>query len=362
MTFVDFNYHLWRLLNMARYKGLRYALNYIKILSFYNSNFLYEKILSHLPSNWFYPQFIEVEVSTRCPFKCVMCEHTYWREKSQDMTLNQLKSIVEQFPHLTWIGLTGIGESFSNPQFLKMMEYVKGKNLYLELYDNFFLINKIYAKALIKNGIDRMIVSIDAATTKTYEKIRVGANFNKVLSNIKNLQKLKKKYASHYPEIVFHFIISRYNLGEVLPFISLVGKIMGKEKTSILFTGVLHEFPEIKDLLVEIPEELVKKASEKAKKLGIRVTWNRNVPEEKDPITKCNEWLMPFIFVDGTIVPCCASNEANKRDYQRLTSMENIFEKPFREIWNGPKYKALRQMIKEDKTPPACKYCTIYKV
>ena len=363
MNLAEIKYHTKRLWNMARHKGLKYTFDYLWVLALYNSNFVSEKILCPLfPRSVFYPRFIEVEVSTRCNLRCLMCEHTYWQEKNQDMTLAQLKGIVEQFPKLKWIGLTGIGESFLNSDFMRIVKFVKDRNLYLELYDTFFLIDEKFARGLIEAGVDRMIVSIDAATPQTYEKIRIGSNFNRVVKNIKGLQRLKKKMKSYYPEVVFHYIISKENIDEVLPFVSFVKKLMDKENTSILFTAILHEFAEIKDLVVEIPDKLVERVNQKAQKLGIKVAWNRNIPEEKDPISKCNEWTMPFIFVDGTVVPCCAGNEANKRDYQRKTAMGNVFKNSFKEIWNGPKYGTLRQMIHDGKTPPACKYCTIYKV
>lgn len=363
MDLVEIKYHLNRLENMLIHKGVKYTFDNLWVLALYNSDFISEKILYPLfPLSVFYPHYIEVEVSTLCNLRCKMCEHTYWKEKSQMMSFEQLKKIVEQFPKLKWIGLTGIGESFLNPDFMKMVKYVKGKSLYLELYDTFFLIDEKFSRGLIEAGVDRMIVSIDAATPKTYEKIRVGAKFDRVLENIKGLRRLKKKMKAHYPEITFHYIISKTNIHEVLPFVSFVKKIMGKENTSILFTGVLHEFPEIKELITEIPDELVEKAGEKARKLGIKIAWNRNIPGERDSIIKCNEWTMPFIFVDGTVVPCCAGNEANKRSYQRKTSMGNVFKTSFKKIWEGPKYKALRKMVHDGKIPPACKYCTIYKV
>ncbi len=363
MDLLEIKYHLKRLFNMARYKGLKCAFDYFLVQSLYNSDFVYEKIIYPLfPKSVFYPPFIEVEVTTKCMLRCVMCEHTYWKEKNQEMTFEQLKSIVEQFPKLKWIGLTGIGESFLNPDFLEMIRYVKSRGIILELTDNFYLIDEKISRVLIETGVERMVVSLDAATEKTYRKIRVGSDFNRVIRNIKTLRKLKKRMNSYYPEISFHYIISKYNLGEILLFIDLVKKIMDKEDTSIFFTSILHPFPEIKDLVVDVPEEIMRQAKEKSRKLGIKIGWNKNVPKEKDPITRCNEWTEPFIFVDGTVIPCCAGNEVNKRSYQKRTSMGNIFKTPFKEIWNGPKYRTLRKMIHEGKTPPACKYCTIYKV
>lgn len=363
MNLVEAKYHLRRLGNMIWHGGFRYTLNYFSFLAFYNSDLVSEKIFHPLfPKSVFYPRYIEVEVSTACNLKCQMCEHTYWKEKNQTMTFEQLKSIVDQFPKLKWVGLTGIGESFLNPDFLEMIRYVKKKNLYLELYDSFFLINKECAKVLVETKVDRMIVSLDAATPETYEKIRKGAKFTTVVEHIKNLRKIKRSSKKYHPEIIFHYIISKNNVKEVLPFVDLVKEIMGEEMTSIYFTAILHPFDEIKDLVVVVPDGLIKETTEKCYRLGIKVAWNRNIPTEKDNIRKCNEWTMPFVFVDGTVIPCCAGNEANKRDYQRETSLGNILKTPFREIWNSPSYRTLRQRIHDGKTPPACRYCTIYKV
>lgn len=363
MNLTEAQYNAKRLINMARYKGSKYAFDYLLNLALYNSDFISEKIMFPMfPKSVIYPKFIEVEVSTFCNLRCKMCEHTYWKEKNQHMSFGQLESIVKQFPNLKWIGLTGIGESFLNPDFLKMIEYVKRKKLYLELYDNFYLINEKFAAILVNSSVDRMVVSLDAARPETYKKLRPGSNFERVLENIKNLRKLKKKLKSYYPEIVFHFIISKDNLDEVLDYVTLVKRLMGKENTSILFTGVLHAFSQIKEMVTDVPDELVEKVNKKCLKLGIKVAWNRNVGEAIDPIVKCNEWTMPFIFVDGTVIPCCAGNEANNRTYQRKTGMGNIFQTPFSKIWNSQKYKELRQAIHEGRTPEACKYCTIYKV
>lgn len=362
MNLIDLKYHTSRIYNMLKIKGAKYTWEYFVFLTIYNSDFISEKILYPLfPASVYFPKYVEVEVSTACNLRCRMCEHTYWKEKNQMMTINQLKGIVDQFSGLKWIGLTGIGESFLNPDFSKMINLVKKKNIYLELYDSFFLIDKKQSKNLIKNKVDRMIVSLDAANQKTYEKIRKGAKFNLVISNIKGLRKLKLELRSYYPEITFHYIISKENIGEVPAFIDLVKEIMDGEMTSIYFTAILHPFSNIKKMVVEIPDTLVEEVSEKCRRYGIKVAWNRNISAVKESTKKCNEWTMPFIFVDGTVIPCCAGNEANMRNFQRKTSLGNIFNDSFKDIWESKPYIELRQMIHDGKVPLACKNCTIYK-
>lgn len=362
MNLVNFKYHFRRILAMLRFKGLRYTFNYLFYLGFYNTNFLRNLFLTKLyPLFIFYPHYIEIEVTTRCNLKCTMCEHTYWDEKPQDMSFENFKYIVDQFPKLKWIGLTGIGEGFLNKDFIKMLGYVKSKSIYSEIYDTFFFIDEKKSKELIEMGFDRLIMSIDAATKKTYEKIRVGSNFDKVIGNVKGVIQLKKELNAHYPEIMFHYIISKYNIEEMLPFIDLVDSLRANEDVAITFSAILHPFKEIKNMVVDIPKELVKNVEEKSKSKGIKLGWNKDVLE-KLPISRCTEWTMPFFHVDGTVVSCCASNENNLRVYQHEHSLGNIFKKDFKMIWNGEKYRSLRDMIHEGKIPNICRNCIVYNI
>jgi pyrroloquinoline quinone biosynthesis protein E len=276
------------------------------------------------------------------------------------MSFEEFKSIVDQFPKLKWIGLTGIGESFLNKDFMKMLKYVKSKNILVELYDTFYFIDKQVAKELIELEIDKIFLSMDAATKETYEKIRVGSNFEKVTNNVRYLFQLKKKKRAFFPKIAFHYIVNRLNLSEIPQYIELVHSLSGGEETIIQFTRMLHKFKEVKDLFVEIPEEIIRLAEEKAKKFNIPITWNADVPKFKPPVTRCIEWTMPFIFVTGHVIPCCSGNEAGHREFQKETALGNVFEQSFKEIWYGEKYKTLRKMLSRGEIPLPCKNCCLY--
>jgi len=242
-----------------------------------------------------------------------------------------------------------------------MLRYVKSKNIYVELYDNFYLIDKGITKELVEMGVDKIYISLDAATKETYEKIRVGSNFEKVVDNMKNLIQTKKEMKKYFPEVAFHFIINKLNIQEIPKCIELASSIMQGENTVVQITRMLHKFKEISDLFVEIPEEIVKNAEEKAKSLGVKLTWNRDVPKFKPAVNQCTAWLMPFIFATGHVIPCCTGNEAGCRDFQKSTALGNIFEQSFRDIWNGEKYKTLRRMLSQNKVPLPCRDCSAFE-
>ena len=347
-----------RILFLLKHKGIKYTYNFIYFHIFFGTkNPFLIKLLYWLEP---YPSYLEIEVTTKCNLRCIMCEHTYWDEPNKDMSFEEFKGIVDQFPKLKWIGLTGIGESFINKDFMRMLKYVKLKNVFVELYDNFYFIDEKTARELIEIGVDKIFISLDASTKETYEKIRIGSNFERVANNIKNLIRLKEEMKSYFPEISFHYIVNKLNLPEVPQYIELVYSLTKGKKITIQFTRMLHEFKETKDLFTEIPEEIIEKTNKKAKGMNINLSWNADVPQSKPPISKCTEWTMPFIFVTGHVIPCCAGNEAGDRIGQKETALGNVFEQSFKEIWYGRKYRSLRKMLSQGKLPLACKDCCLY--
>ncbi|MCK5628717.1 SPASM domain-containing protein, partial [Candidatus Bathyarchaeota archaeon] len=210
--------------------------------------------------------------------------------------------------------------------------------------------------------VDNICASIDAATKETYEKIRVGSNFERVINNVTNIFQLKKKKKVSYPKLAFHYVVNKHNILEMPQYFDLVHSITQGERTKIQFTRLLHAFPEVTDLFLEIPENIMKQVEEKARKYRISFDWNLDVPKVKPPISSCIEWTMPFIFVTGHVIPCCSGNEAGHRDFQKETAMGNVFEEDFRKIWQGNKYQMLRSKIGKNKIPLSCKNCCLYEL
>jgi len=306
-----------------------------------------------------YPPFLEVEVTTRCNLKCTMCEHTYWDEPGRDMPFEKFKFILDQFPNLKWIGLTGIGESFLHEDFIKMLRLVRSRGILVELYDTMFYVDNDVAKELVKLGIYRFFFSLDAATEETYKKIRIGSNFDRVVGNIVGLAQAKGN--GKYPRLAFHYIITKDNVQEIPEFVNFAYSLLpGNTTATIQFSRMLHTFKEVEGLYTEVSQDIIAEANIIGKRTGMTVRWGLDVPEHKPPMRNCIEWIMPFIFVDGTVIPCCAGNEGNKREYQREASFGNIFEKPFSELWSTG-YKDFRGMLRKGQIPAYCRRCPIYE-
>lgn len=346
------------ILYLLRKRKFKMAYNYIWVSLFTRDSGLaiFDPLFRLFPQLAPYPKAIEVEVTTRCNLRCTICEHTYWKEPSRDMSFEEFKKIIDQFPKLKWIGVTGIGSSFLNKDFLKMLRFLKSKSIYVEMFDSFTQIDEKVARELIEIGVDKIYLSIEAATKETYEKIRVGANFEKVLDNVKALIRLKKEMKTPIPELWFHYITTKDNVHEMPQFVELVHSLKAEETGgTLLYWTDLLAFKEVEELVTDIPEEIKQAVKKKGEELGVEMWWNQNVTPCQ-PISKCVRWTEPFILVTGHVQPCCVINEANQRDFQKKYAAGNLLEKPFSEIWVN-EYKKIIHMIHQGKVPRICRYC-----
>lgn len=314
-----------------------------------------------------YPFAIEIEVTNKCNKQCIICEHTYWDEKNVDLSFNDFKAIVEQFPKLKWVNLTGEGDAFLNKDYTEMIKYLKSKNIVVFLVDSFDLLNEDISEELIRIGVDGIWVSMDAATKKTYEKIKVGCNFERSIKNISKMIELKKRMKSPIPELSFRYIVTTLNLHEMPQFVELVYSLRDRDAlgagSRIEFAGLLV-FKEIEHYFVpKIPEQILQATLNKAKELNLKVYFAHPThSSELAHMKYCAAWAEPYIMMGGYVLPCCAVLMSNKRDFLRDYSFGNVLQKPFREIWYSKRYREFRRAVCWDKgkVPILCKGCRAY--
>ncbi len=306
---------------------------------------------------YYYPSGLQIGITNKCNLQCIMCKRRSIQQKypaylEKEMSFEDFKYIVDQFPKIKKIRMTGLGENLLNKDFLKMLRYIKEKKIYVEFFDNFYFLDDKIAEQLINIGVDKVYASIDGATKETYEKIRIGSSFERVMDNIKGLINLKKKKRANYPEITFIYVINRYNSEEVLNFIDIVNSIIDNEKASIRLVDMANYNGNQKHLCLKksTTKKIIFQAAEKSKRLGIILDHAYKI---KKSIASCQQWLMPFIVPRGYVFPCCSA--PNGTMY-----IGNIFKKSFKQIWDSEDYKNFRKDICHGKTPSFCKKCELY--
>ena len=341
---------------------LKEAYNYLWVHAFTRDSglALFDPVLRKFPFLISYPETAEIEITTRCHLKCTMCEHTYWYEPARDMSFDEFRKIIDQFPDLKWLGVTGIGSNFLNKDFVRMLVYAKSRSIYVEFFDTFDLIDEKNARALIEAGVNKIWMSIDGATKKTYDGIRVGTSFEKVTANARRLMELKKEYKTPFPEIWFHYIVSEANSKELPDFVRLV-KDMTKSGTNLatmIYFSNLLSFDQVQHMRGSLSKEVKTETENTAKGLGIYLGWNENIKPSRQ-VKECTRWTEPFILATGHVQSCCAINEANTRQYQKENSLGNLLERDFHDIWKK-EFSGLISEIHSNRLPKICKHCRTF--
>ncbi|HOX40661.1 MAG TPA: radical SAM protein [bacterium] len=353
---------------LLRKRGLKATLNFLYVKIFVPTGegsggaiyFLIGWLIRRFPRIAPYPRYIEMEMTTICNKKCVICEHTYWKPKDQEyrhLTLAEFKKYIDEFPKLKWVNLTGEGSAFLNPDYVEMLRYLKSKKVPIFLVDHFGDIKKETIEELVRIGIDGIYFSVDGATKETYEKIKVGCNFDKVTENLKYLVEMKKKYKTPIPEMCFRFVITKDNYQDIPAYVDYVYSIGDRKElgdgTRIDFCGLLA-FPEIAHYnLKKMPPEILEKLVEKQKKYDAFVLFAHaeSTGVENVPIDCCINWMEPYIMMGGYVQPCCAVMMSNKRPWLREHALGNINEQSVKEIWNSDRYRKLRASVNNPKAP-----------
>src|SRR5438067_647247 len=112
------------------------------------------------------------------------------------LTLDQFTALVDELPDLDEITLQGLGEPLLAPDLMAMVEYAVERGISVGFNTNGTLLNRPWAERLVEAGVDWIHVSIDGATADTFESIRDGARFDRVVDNLRILVDVRRRRQS----------------------------------------------------------------------------------------------------------------------------------------------------------------------
>ena len=301
------------------------------------------------------PPFIRLEASTACQLKCPSCP-TASGETGKKLGLGFLKfrdfkNIVDKNPFLSNIELSNWGEIFLNNELISIIEYAYRKNIALYA-DNGANLNDVtpdVLEALAKYRFRRITCSIDGASQESYSVYRVKGDFNRVIENIRAINRFKAKYKSPYPYLRWQYIVFGHNEHEIKKArhmsvdldMEFYLKLSWEDLYGMPFSPVHNP-------------ELIRKESA----LGVanRDEFRKKFGYEYAMRDCCLEmWSKPQINIDGRVLGCPVNYWG---DYG------NAFEAGLKETLNNEKIRYAREMLmgrREGKAGIPCVQCKVYR-
>jgi MoaA/NifB/PqqE/SkfB family radical SAM enzyme/Flp pilus assembly protein TadD len=303
---------------------------------------------------------LTVTLSNRCNLSCIMCltHNVPW-----EIPKETIKEIFSLFPYLEKVMWQG-GEVFALDYFDEILACAcQFPNLRQSIVTNGQLITEKIADKLVKNNTE-LTFSVDGVTKDIYEYIRRGANFERLIANIKLISELKKQYKSTIV-LNLNVAVMKSNYRQLEGFVDFA-KELGFEFVCLMPIHIHLKTPE--DIFANQDIEALSfitdispKIEERAKQYGIRLE-NRlprlneeqgsdflnkikngdNVKDsKKDDFIKllCHiPWQQLLIDYDGSVRPDCLCRIEK--------SVGSLLENPsLEDIWNNEAMVEYRKRI-----------------
>lgn len=311
------------------------------------------------------PIHIQLEPTSICNLSCRTCSYREKVTNPRNLSFDDFKKIYDNIRPVK-LTLSGVGESFLNPEIFKMIRYAKDNGTNVNTSSNGTVIYKM-ADKVVDSGLDLLKISIDADNGETYQKVRDADLFDKVIEGVKEVVRLKREKGSELPYIRFQFVIQKANYKEI-PGVIKLAHDLGVDAINFQIlevTGIEERWEElVGDMSYERLLEEVKEGEKLAKKLGVLTNLRqikRKLPDywqkystRKGVPQQCKlPWFSTYIDIDGNLKPCCSFGltftEAN---------LGNVLKDGIEGSWNSERYMRFRRSIKDGSVPyMICKTC-----
>ncbi len=277
-----------------------------------------------------YPIRLTIEPTTYCNLKCPLCP-TGRGDSSRSkgvLKFEDFKKIIDEVGDYVFsISFFNWGEPFINKEIFDMIRYANGKRIQTKVSTNLTIFNEEIARKIVESGLDILIASIDGASADTYSKYRVGADFEKVINNLKTLIEVKKKLNRRNPKIIWQFVIMKHNEHEIDKVVKMARDMGVKLKLT----------PTRVDMGKELTDEIKKYEDWFPSEEYSRYIDGKKVVKLKRCLFL---WTQCVINWDGNLLGCCAM-------YPEEHDFGNIFkEGGLLKSWNNEKFRFARFIIK----------------
>jgi radical SAM protein with 4Fe4S-binding SPASM domain len=248
-----------------------------------------------------------------CNLKCPFCLRRNYSPGKGFMKFSQVKKILDDASQfgLYAFNFAGLGEPTLHPDLFKIIQYAKEKKVVdVNIHTNCTRLSPEFNQKLIESGLDRIILSIDSADKEVYEKMRVGADFEKIYAAVDDLIQQRNNSPKKRPHIKVNFINTNEN-----------------DPTEL--NRFIHYWQDKANRIAILRYLDCKEGDEK-------LYHKENYVQDKNFC--CPElWRRLTILSDGTATLCT-------RDMTKKFVVGNALTQSISSIWNGERINHVRQL------------------
>jgi radical SAM protein with 4Fe4S-binding SPASM domain len=284
----------------------------------------------------------QIELTNRCPFRCVMCPRTNHMTRPQGfMKFPMFQSIVDQtvsahrfygqrLENFFW--LHHFGESLLHPELGKFLSYAGSiPGLRIGLSVNPLMLTDRIADTILEAGNGMfLLMSLDGHDNESFEKIR----------GVKNAYDISKENALRFASKKVALGRNIELMFSVIDFpMNLLSREDHRRQTQEFWTsvpGIDHfNWKELCTWNGDAPEIVALKADRDAAAQLREHRCDAKLPSPT-PVSCDFPWKSLVFTWNGNVVPCCF-------DYDEKYVIGNVEQDSILTIWNSPRMRELRR-------------------
>jgi len=293
-----------------------------------------------------YPLNLDIHVTNKCNLRCPFCPRT-WKDLGGHydeygfMSYDLYTKIIDEGVKygLKAVQFTADGETLLHARLEEMIQYAREKGaLDIIVHTSAASLTEKRSLKLLKAGLHRLAISFDSPDKETYEKLRVGANYEKTFENIKRFARLRNELGYDLPTVRVQMVDQKINKAQRKQFDEMfmpIADTVGHIYYINYFGG---------------PEAYTNKES-----LSVN---DFKIGEQKLNLQfKCSYlWQRLIISWDGKVFPCFYGDTLLEKDGEAELLLGNANEQSIHEIWHGSQMTQLRKLHEEGDFS-SCKTC-----
>jgi len=280
-----------------------------------------------LARNWearFLPEEVIFEVTTMCNLECPMCARTAHAASRPNalLEMDRFEALLSHIPDtVERIAIAGLGEPALNPKLPEMIQLLTGSGFKSVIYTNGTLLTELLSERLVIAGLGTVIIPVDGASPRIYEKYRKGGDLEQTTRNITALVEVKRRLKAPL-------------------FVELQMLMLPGTEQELAAWRRQWSIPGIDTLRYKPDHMQVRGAvlEDSRRNRGIcPMPW-------RGPAT---------VDIDGNVYPCCVQDPRN-------VVLGNLFEDPLTDIWNGDTAREMRRrFVQSGRKLDSCHGCEI---
>ncbi|MFI5329474.1 MAG: radical SAM/SPASM domain-containing protein [Desulfobaccales bacterium] len=280
-------------------------------------------------------QYLQVEVTTRCDLSgCLMCPRSAWPERwlHQDLSWQNFERLIPALKFFKHVHLSGWGEPLLHPRLWDMAQAARSQGCTVSLTTNGMNLTEAMQVQVLEH-LDMVAVSLDGATAETFERLRPGADFQRVTQQVAALCSRKRSLGRPRPEVVLLFMKMRPNLTELPAFIELAASFGVDRVNATNLDFIPNPAMEGLSLIAPSPPsrkiaEVLERAGQKARELNLPFRDLSLISADDLMVCAANPLENVFVTASGDLAPCVylglpLSGDFSRQFFQKSVTAQN---------------------------------------